>query len=193
MLGAYLPITDIRITKGIAFMPQIAKTQKKLRETRFFFNCLLNKNRSTNLEIEEFDFYLSAFLSAGRSVTFVLQAEEKELYDSWFPRWKASQTHEDQKLLNFINEQRVEALHRLGAEAKTDIEYIPLSKVNNSQRKHPAYGFHWWGPPGTPEPRIGQQVYYFERDGTKKEVISVCKHYIELIEKLVKDFLQDSL
>ncbi len=188
-----MPITDIRIIKGDALMPQIAKTQKKLREARFFFNCLLNKNRLTNLEAEEFDFYLSAFLSAGRSVTFLLQAEEKGLYDSWFPKWKTSQTLEDQKLLYFINEQRVEAVHRLGAEAKTDIEYIQLSKIRNSQRRHPAYGFHWWEPPGTPEPKIGQQVYYFERNGTKKEVISVCKHYIELIERLVKDFLQYSL
>ena len=68
-------------------MAQIPKTQKKLRETRFFFSRLRKKGEAFVGDPEEFEFYLSAFLSAGRSVTFALQAEEKARYDSWYPGW----------------------------------------------------------------------------------------------------------
>lgn len=167
---------------------QISKTQNKLLEAKFFFRCLHDKEKITNLETKEFDFYLNAFLSAGRSVTFVLQTEQKKLYDSWFPKWKAAQTVQDQKLLNFMNGQRVEAVHRLGADVQEKLEYVPLSKVNAGQGKHPAYGFHWWGPHGITEPSIGQRAYCFEIDGTKKEVILTCKHYLEILERMMQDF-----
>lgn len=168
---------------------QINKTQNKLLEAKFFLRCLHDKEKTANLETKEFDFYLSAFLSAGRSVTFVLQTEQKELYESWFPKWKAAQAVQDQKLLDFMNGQRVEAVHRLGADVQGKLEYVPLSKVNAGQGRHPAYGFQWWGPHGMTEPSIGQWAYCFEIDGTKEKVTLTCKHYLEILERIVQDFV----
>ncbi len=48
-------------------MAQIPKIQKKLREAKFFYRHVCDKERALNLESEELEFYLSAFLSAGRS------------------------------------------------------------------------------------------------------------------------------
>jgi hypothetical protein len=169
-------------------MVQIHKTQKKLREAKFFFSCLCERAGSTNLESEELDFYLSAFITAGRSVTLVLQKEQKELYDTWFPEWKNTQAAQDQELLSFMNDQRVKVIHKLGTETEIELKYVPVSKLKKEQRAHPAYGIHWWGPPDLPEPRVGTQECFFERDGTKEEVRQTCKQYIELLERLVKDF-----
>ena len=59
----------------------IEATQKKLGEAQFFFYRLLNEaQKPVRSEPEIFEFYLSAFLSAARSVTFVLQYEEKTKY-----------------------------------------------------------------------------------------------------------------
>ena len=169
-------------------MTQILKTLKKLREAKFFFRCLCQKAGSLSLENEEFDFYLSAFISASRSVTFVLQAEQNKLYDIWLPEWMSAQTTEDQELLDFMNAQRVKVIHESGAETKTELEYVPVSKLNMGQRSHPVCGIHWSGPPGTPEPRLGTHIYFFERDGTKEKATQTCSQYIQLLERLVQDF-----
>ena len=67
---------------GVVPMAEIPKTLKKLREARFFLAKMTKDSRSTKLAGEDFDFYLSAFLSAGRSVTLVLQVEQQDLYDA---------------------------------------------------------------------------------------------------------------
>ena len=52
---------------------------------------------------EEFWFELSAFLSAARSITFVLQSESKEAYDAWFPNWCDGLKTEERALLKSMN------------------------------------------------------------------------------------------
>ena len=56
-------------------------------------------------DMEEFGFYLSAFLSAGRSVTFAHQIEQKELYDAWFPSWLNHLSTSDRELLDAFNQE----------------------------------------------------------------------------------------
>ena len=170
-------------------MVEIPQTQKKLRETQFFFQHLHDKEMEHSLEhSEEFDFFLSAFVSSGRSVTFALQAEQKEAYDRWFPGWKNSLTEKDQDLLSFMNNQRVAEVKKKGAKVHTEIELVPLTEVRTRGESHPAYGIHWFAPPGTPPLEIGKRVNYFEVGATKQEVVTTCKRYLELLEKLVKDF-----
>ena len=49
----------------------IEATQKKLREARFFLSYLETENRrAVRNEPEAFDYFMSAFVSAARSVTF---------------------------------------------------------------------------------------------------------------------------
>jgi hypothetical protein len=58
-----------------ARMAEIPQTLKKLREARFFLALMKNTAKLTNFEREDFEFYLNAFLSAGRSVTFCLSSD----------------------------------------------------------------------------------------------------------------------
>ena len=115
-------------------MAQIPATRKKLREARFFLEKLRDEVKSIPRDPELFEFYLSAFLSAGRSVTFVLQAEEKDKYDTWYRSWVQALPPEDRQVLALMNEQR----------------------VPTGSRAHPAYGFHWHAPFGTDPPTVEQ-------------------------------------
>ena len=170
-------------------MPDIAKTQKKLREAQFFLAKLAAEASTERLDREDFEFYLSAFLSAGRSVTFALQFEQKPLYEGWYPVWRATLTPDDAELFDFIKAQRNTTLKE--GEPKTDvaIEYIPVTKLRRPPGTHPAYGLHWFGPPGVPPPSVGVKVHRFEVSGKKEEVLAVCRRYVNLLEALVASFV----
>ena len=137
----------------------IEATQGKLREAQFFLGHLVNEGQELLCnEPQAFGFYLSAFLSAARSVTFALQYEEKAKYDEWFPQWFGSLSGEDQNLARFLKDQRNYVQKRGGADVAVVWEYVPVTQVRTERPTHPAYGFHWFGPPGTPPPLAGIPV-----------------------------------
>ena len=167
----------------------IEATQKKLREARFFVRLLNRESReAVRNELEAFEFYLNAFLSAARSVTFALQYEEKNKYDAWFQTWFNNRIEEDRQLLNFLRDQRNYAEKRGGADVNVILEYVPITEVRTDDRGHPAYGFHWFGPPGTTPPRVGLPVHSFGLSGDQKKVTSVCEQYVTILSELVRDF-----
>jgi hypothetical protein len=179
-------------------------TEMKLREVKFFFAKLRNASQGMQYnEPEEFAFYLNAFLSAARSVTFALQFEDKTSYDAWFKPWCDSRTAKDRELLNFMKKQRNFSQKRGSAEiAADDWEWIPVTEIrSDADRTHPAYGFQWLGPPialmdaagldpREHPPQAGRPVYKFaEFSGDQNEVTSVCNQYVDVLDALVKDFL----
>ena len=173
-------------------MAQIPNTQKKLRETKFFLGNLSKAARSPHLDREDFDFYLSAFLSAGRSVTLFLQYEQKASYDIWFMNWCRTLGEGERKLLEFSNAQRVAAVHKQAPEIQSDIEMMPLTKFEAEYKPN---NISWmtsgcFGPPGIPTPEMGVMVYYFEIEGKKEKVIDICKQYLALLERLVQELDQ---
>ena len=169
----------------------IEATQKKLHEAKFFLRLLNQASQEVvRNEPEAFEFYLSAFLSAARSVTFALQYEEKDKYDAWFPIWFGNRSEDDRQLLNFLKEQRNFIEKRGGADISVVWEFIPVTKMRTDNRGYPAYGFHWFGPPGTPPPRVGLPVHSFDLSGDQKRVTSACKRYVNVLDDLVRDFIQ---
>src|SRR5258706_6051871 len=111
----------------------IEATQKKLREATFFLSHLDREGTQAMLSpAEAFEFYLSAFLSAARSVTFVLEAEEPEKYRAWSRTWRATLTESDRQLLGEFTTARNRAVKR---ETPTVAE-----DWLNSKRQHPYAG-----------------------------------------------------
>jgi len=53
---------------------------------------------------------------------------------------------------------------------------------------HPAYGFHWWAPPGTPVPTVGLHAHQFELGGTKVEAYATCRNFVRLLGELIAAF-----
>ncbi len=168
----------------------IEVTQKKLREAKFFLRKLIYASQTlVGEEAEAFPYYLSAFLSAGRSVTFALQAEEKEKYDAWFQRWLAAQTENRRQLFQFMKGQRNVVLKRGRGEVTQSLEFVPLVKASPAERRQ-AVAFQWFGPPGDPPPAVPRRVRHFDLSGTPKEVTASCSEYFKLLEELVGEFLR---
>jgi len=168
----------------------IPETDRKLREAAFFLRLLTIEEGSTVLnDHDAFGFYLSAFLSAARSVTWVLQKEAgvgQDIYDPWYTAWEARQSPDHRDLLTFMNKQRVAEIHKLGATTTSAIEMVAVSTVSRGARpNHPAYGFTWSSPPGVPEATVGIVTYMFEQRGN---VVQVCSRYLGVLVELVRDF-----
>jgi hypothetical protein len=110
-------------------MAQIPKIQKKLREAEFFFRHVCDKNRALSLESEELEFFLSAFLSAGRSVIGFFYEKQNKQYRPWFHEWKMALTDGDRKLLNEMTRQRDAEVHEQGTEVHAAIEMVALTEI----------------------------------------------------------------
>ncbi len=173
-------------------MVSIPNTLRKLREATFFLSKLHTVERNAfGQDPEEFAYYLSAFLSAARSVTLMLQVEQKVEYDQWFASWKDSLSQQDKELLHFMNQQRRIVVHVGEVQLGADLQFVPVSEIRfDKTRSHPSYGIHWFGPPGVPEPRIGRKVNFFEEAKPPAYVIDMCERYLALLKGTVQAFEQ---
>jgi len=170
--------------------PAVPHTRRKLREARFFFDRLRDRASDLRLDADEVGFYLSAFLSAARSVTLVLQVEEKEFYDAWYDSWLANLSPADQGVFKFMNAQRVLEVHLTGADVTSTMEFRPVTQVERGTGGQPGYKVYWSGPPGTPPPEIGLPVHQFRVGDDLVDVGGACRRYLSILEQLVRDFTQ---
>jgi len=166
-------------------MPEVPKIQKKLREAKFFLGHMGQSARSTRLDHEHLEFYLSAFLSAARSVTDFFERKQK----AWWSQWKAnraSKSPEDLRLLNQMTKQRDNEVHEKGADVSHQVEDVPLSKIETPSGLHAAYAPSFGEPWG--EVKVGMKVYYFMLGGKAVPLIETCQQYVGLLERAVEDF-----
>jgi hypothetical protein len=175
----------------------IERTQKRLRQARFFYEHLLNERQQTfRHDPEAFRFYFSAFIQAARSVTWTLGNEEPEKWKAWEPKWRADLSNEEQRLLDVTTELRNADAKEGGADLTVDFEQIAIDELLTAnldlRRQHPAYGNHWTGPPGVPQPKAYRPVHYFEDKEGTEEITALCLRYLEFLEKMVKDFCDDN-
>jgi len=158
---------------------------KKLREAGYFLDQMNAVAQRVGSYPEEFEFLLSALLSASRSITDSL---ENRRYGTWYETWKTGRTATEQELLEFMRVQRNAEVHRDGADVEVAVQYVPITEIHTGTRGHPAYGFHWWAPPGTPVPTVGLNAHQFELGGTKVEAFATCRDFVRLLGELVAAF-----
>jgi hypothetical protein len=159
--------------------------RKKHREVNYFLRQLELVARREVSDPEEFEFLLSAVLSAARSITVLLKDRR---YGAWFEAWRSGRTAREQELLEFMRVQRNAEVHRDGAELETTLEWIPIIEIPANNRSHPAYGFHSAAPPGTPVPQVGLNVRQFMLGGTRIEASVSCREFSTLLANLVANF-----
>ncbi|TAJ98220.1 hypothetical protein EPO44_11985 [bacterium] len=172
-------------------MATIEATRLKLAEAEFFYRKLAEAHgRLVSGEPEAFGFYLSAFLSAARSVTLVLQAERKAQYDMWFVGWKDALPEEQQNLLRHFNQQRVATIHQKGAAVTSKLEEISSSEFFLAVAKEGTQIQVWRGVPGTP----AAPQYRTERslvfNDTKVNAVHACGQYVALLSQLISSFAE---
>jgi hypothetical protein len=80
--------------------------RQKFDEAKFFYDRMLEYRRN----VVAFPYYLSAFLSALRSVTFYLQKQFN--HTPKFEEWYAARHLDTDPILRFLNDKRVTAVHK---------------------------------------------------------------------------------
>lgn len=164
-------------------MTTIPRTRKKLREARFFLGELRRRSAlATAPDTEEFHYYLSAFLSAGRSVTFFVQKEDKSTYDSVEPIWRSTFSAEDQELYRFMNRQRVAELHTTGADYQVGSAFF---EIKGGIYEDESCKIICCDPPGVSPGGIYKRTREFEIGGTRQEVVEAFEKYVALLDGLL--------
>ena len=121
-----------------------------------------------------------------------MKFEEKSNYNTWFPPWLESRNKNERKLLEFMVKQR-NFVQKRGSPAFTAAgwEWLPIIQVKiDAERSHSAYGFQFLGSVATRSTGWPTSLSFEEFSGDQKEVTSVCKQYLDILDELVKDFVQ---
>ena len=170
-------------------MLPIPATETKLAEADFFFRKLAKVGGEIVCpEPEAFGYYLSAFVSAGRSVTFALQAERKGEYDNWFPAWRASLSDDQPSLLADFNDHRIAAVKQRGIDLSYHEEEISQSEFLFAAAREGVDIQVWGALPGSVAPTYHRRVRTLLAGGAQAEVIAAASEYLDLLKRMVDEF-----
>ena len=136
-------------------------THRKLREADFF----LQQCKLTLDQPEILGYYLSAFISAARSVTFVLQVEigKNHEFKAWYS--KKQEYMKNDRIFSFFNSLRVETIHR---EGKIKFRRKIFLEIIEADVKQP-----------------DRQIEMYFDDFENKDGIELCSIYLDNLSKIV--------
>ena len=167
----------------------LPRVDKKLREAGFFLSKMSEQEKLAFGDKETFDFYLSAFLGAARTVDYRLRKEQPSLYPSWRPAWDMGLTPTQVVLVKFLIDDRNEEVHGIGSCRSEKTEKIPVGNMY-----HDASGTIFaWGPPGATNAVIHKPAYSFTIDGVERKAMEVCAEYLGLLSTMLVKFKSDHL
>ena len=159
--------------------------EKKQREARFFLTKMIEHEARAFGDREPFDFYLSAFLSAARSIDYRLHHEQAATYPAWRDSWKAALAPNDDQLMKYMADDRALEVHESGSGRNATVEYSAISGNTYSDNSGVLTVF---APPGTSPGAIVKPAYYFTIGGANKKVTEACAEYLTLLDRMVADF-----
>jgi hypothetical protein len=188
------------------------RTQAKLDEARFFLGELertyyeyaedLEKLSRNNPNPPVCQYYLSAFISAARSVTWIMRSEYQEIegWEEWYKSEKPNS--EEESLLKKMNDIRVRsekrAPLRLASNIYWDGDSIKDSKDNSGEplptwRKKYNLSFERILKEGEEinKPKIIEveaeltAFFWSLEEFPDKDILEVCKSYFSMLERLV--------
>jgi len=174
-------------------MAMIERTQRRLRQARFFYEHLLNPRRSTMGDPEAFGFYFSAFIQAARSVTWTLDNEEPRKWKAWEPTWKASLSTEEKKLLDVTNKFRIDEAKKGGTKLTMELEKVAVVALVEAIPRNQTQRRQLPGASTKKTIRAVLPVQYLEDEEGKKVVTDLCRRYLEVLQKVVKDFSEQNM
>lgn len=137
-------------------------------------------------------YYVSAFLSAARSVQYWLRFEPNDRrLRKWQEAWETRLPKEDQDFLNIMREQRDAEIHRVGSDIRADIHFVAISTLALFQddRLNP----HEFAPPGTPPAEIAIMKHCIDLPGMPNQELSpTFGRYIGLLDRMLKEFVLEN-
>jgi hypothetical protein len=166
-------------------MMDLTRVHKKVAEAQFFLEKLIKQEARIIGDKDPFDYYLSAFLSAVRTVDYRLRCEQGANYDRWRKAWEASLDPKELALVIFVHGDRAEEVHKSGSRRNVGQEGVDFGIG-----EHRVDGgiLTIFGPPCT-GPAIAQRpTYNFTIDGTDRKVSEVCAAHLALTRRMVAEF-----
>jgi len=170
----------------------IERTQRRLRQARFFHQHLVNQQAKG--DPETFRFYFSAFILSARTVTWTLKNEETKKWKAWEPKWRDKRTEEERKLLGITNELRKAEEKQGGANLTMELEEIAVERLLDAIPPRPglnaAYIRNLRRQSHGASVKLMQPVHYY-KDG-KQELTTLCRRYLKVLQKVVKDLSEQT-
>lgn len=170
----------------LAMATEVAK--KKLREAAFFLAEMSKREGSPRLDREEeFGYCLSAFLSAARSVSFVLRKENPLAFEAIRDEWLRSMDDTTRMMTDFMRDQRNAALKEGTVAADQEVEQVPtLRVIARSSPSHPPVIWQPWV--FAEGATTGVARYFLDLNGTERPAVEACRDYVAALELLVARF-----
>jgi len=174
-----------------AYAPSVMRTKvqamnqidRKLREAAFFLGKLAERSRLAFGEREEFDFYLSAFLSAARSLDYRLRHEEDPTYSTFRAEWNTGLSTDKQALVKFMVDDRNLEVHESGSSRVQAEERIAIG----SSYRDASGTVTVAAPVGVPTELV-KPTFAFLMNGKPVPVVESCASYLEILKQLVADY-----
>jgi len=174
-------------------MTGMTDTRDKFLEAKYF----LDQMKSTQPDRDAFRYNLSAFLSAGRSVTWIMQNEFRHVsgFDDWYAD-KQTQMEKDE-LMKVLKNRRNLTVHqkslRPHALVKVNLyERITVSESVSISIKHADGTEERRDFPSEPKPPIPavptttEWLWYFD-ELPNVDIVTVCTEYVGKLESLVNE------
>lgn len=159
------------------------RAEKKIREARYFLNHLRSAEKPVVSEAEEFDFLLSALLSAAHSALDLLKKTQRGRTKNFCKAWYDGLSDNDRAMADFMQFERGESVHSLGTRDRRETLMLPISRLPPSSAH---YGFRSFQPVGTPEATVGVVQHFYTIAGSENLAVDVCARYVELLSELLR-------
>lgn len=168
-------------------------TREKLREAKYFLERM--KEEQSNRDTFKYNF--SAFLSAARSVTFIMQGEFKNVhgFEKWYKE-KRSEMQNDESM-KFFNKKRRMTIHqqpvRPHAHVNTSIsEHITISDsisivITRADGTVERRESEPMSPPAPAKTEVTTEWRWYFDDFPEKDVVTASEEYIVKLENLVEE------
>jgi len=156
-------------------VPELPLAQKKLREARFF--C----DRLQSARGEEFDYYLSAFLSAARSAAFRVRFA----LGSWdaTDKWKATRSAADGDFFDGMTALRKAEVHNEGAPISAEQVATPMPLPEASSNPAIYAALFQLGYFSSVKTYIDRHYVDLERE--RVEAVPACQRLAALLDDLL--------
>jgi hypothetical protein len=148
--------------------------ENKLREAEFFYSKLLKQEKITIGDKTPFGFYLSAFLTAAKSVREIFVFEQaqdpdnKSVHKNWRDAWDAKLTPEQKSLITYMEDDRDKEVHTTGSQHNIGQE--EADKLGVGTHYTPEGIITISGPPGTFSTSYRPTYSFVMKDGSERKV-----------------------
>jgi hypothetical protein len=171
---------------------KVESVEKKVREAQYFLNQMIEKESVAFGDKEPFDFNLSAFLSAARSVDYRLRHEQPGTYPTWRTAWDANLSPADACLIKFMVDDRADEVHESGSARRVGTEGIIVgdryTDKSGTLYATPAAALHLSEQSAIPNVVIHKPTYAFNIAGVDRKAAEACADYLALLRQMVEKF-----